>query len=162
MHVQKYCFSLSNMQICGVCVAVVVVRHAKNSLFLQSKYGNHSSFRSCNFRSTTAIRRSLGQRFRIQTTSFPGSLFFISLERKRKKARKKRIGRMKRTTRFIFLKTGQTSFSYSSKQATSIQCNNCSFQTCHLITLRWKEPRWVKKSKGTEKLKNPVIFLVVT
>ena len=111
---------------------------------------------------TTAIRRSLGQRFRIQTTSFPGSLFFISLERKRKKARKKRIGRMKRTTRFIFLKTGQTSFSYSSKQATSIQCNNCSFQTCHLITLRWKEPRWVKKSKGTEKLKNPVIFLVVT
>ena len=27
------------------------------------KYGNHSSFRSCNFRSTTAIRRSLRQRF---------------------------------------------------------------------------------------------------
>ena len=57
--VQKYCFPLSNMQICGVFVAVVV---AKNSLFFY-KYGNHSSFRSCNFRSTTAIRRSLQQRF---------------------------------------------------------------------------------------------------
>ena len=35
----------------------------KNSLFLHTKYGNHSSFRSCNFRSTTAIRRFLRQRF---------------------------------------------------------------------------------------------------
>ena len=40
-----------------------VQRHVKNSLFLHTKYGNHSSFRSCNFRSTTAIRRSLRQRF---------------------------------------------------------------------------------------------------
>ena len=64
--VQKYCFSLSNMQICGVCVALVVVvaqRHAKNSSFLHIKHKNHSSFRSYSFRSTTAIRRSLRQPF---------------------------------------------------------------------------------------------------
>ena len=43
--------------------AVSVLRHAKNSLFLHTKYENHTSFRSCNLRSTTAIRRSLRQRF---------------------------------------------------------------------------------------------------
>ena len=32
-------------------------------LFLHTKYGNQSSFGSCNFRSTTAVRRSLRQRF---------------------------------------------------------------------------------------------------
>ena len=32
-------------------------------IFLHTKYRNHSSFRSCNLRSTTAIRRSLRQRF---------------------------------------------------------------------------------------------------
>ena len=42
--------------------AVSVLRHAKNSLFLHTKYGNHTSFRSCNFSSTTAIRRSLRHR----------------------------------------------------------------------------------------------------
>ena len=42
---------------------VSVLRHAKNSLFLHTRYGNHSSFRSCNLRSTTASRRSLRQRF---------------------------------------------------------------------------------------------------
>ena len=33
------------------------------NLFLHTKNGNHSSLRSCYFRSTTAIRRSLRQRF---------------------------------------------------------------------------------------------------
>ena len=41
----------------------LVKRYAKNTLFLHTKCGNHSSFRSCNFRSTTTIRRSLRQRF---------------------------------------------------------------------------------------------------
>ena len=31
----------------------LVKRHLKNTLFLHSKCGNHSSFRSCNFLSTT-------------------------------------------------------------------------------------------------------------
>ena len=45
------------------CLSCLVWRHARNSLFLHTKYGNHSSFRSCNFRSTTAIRCYLRQRF---------------------------------------------------------------------------------------------------
>ena len=53
---------LSRSQL-AVRTAVSVLRHAKNSLFLHTKYGNHNSFRSCNFCSTTAIRRSLRQRF---------------------------------------------------------------------------------------------------
>ena len=48
---------------CRGCLSSLVKRHAKKSLFLHTKYGNHSSIRSCNFRSTTAIRRSLRQRF---------------------------------------------------------------------------------------------------
>ena len=40
-----------------------VQQYAKNLLFLHTKYGNHSSFRLCNLRSKTAIRRSLRQRF---------------------------------------------------------------------------------------------------
>ena len=47
----------------AVRTAVSVMRHTKNSLFLHTKYGNHNSFRSCNLCSTTAIRRSLQQRF---------------------------------------------------------------------------------------------------
>ena len=50
---------------CQICKSVGFLLpscFAKNSLFF-CKYGNHSSFRSCNFRSTTAIRRSLRQRF---------------------------------------------------------------------------------------------------
>ena len=44
----------------AVCTAVSVLRHAKNSSFLHTKYGNHRSFRSCNLRSvTTAISRSV-------------------------------------------------------------------------------------------------------
>ena len=44
----------------AVCTAVSVLRHAKNSSFLHTKYRNHRSFRSCNLRSvTTAISRSV-------------------------------------------------------------------------------------------------------
>ena len=58
-----------NCQICkfvGVLLpssCSLVWGHVKNTLFLHAKCGNHSSFRSCNFRSTTAIRSSFRQRF---------------------------------------------------------------------------------------------------
>ena len=47
----------------AVRTAVSVLRIAKNSFFLHTKYVNHSSIRSCNFRTTTATRHSLWQRF---------------------------------------------------------------------------------------------------
>jgi len=61
------------------------------------------------------------------------------------------------------LKTGQTRFSYSSKQATSIQCNNCLFQTCHKLDYPTLKGAYMSdKKQRNRKLKNPVIFLVVT
>ena len=61
--VQKYCFSLSNMQICGGFVAVIVIPSlAPREEHIACAYQTWKP-QFLSVRSTTAIRRSLRQRF---------------------------------------------------------------------------------------------------